>query len=387
MRIISVAWNIYDDRLHEFCQDCTGGGLVIKNVCEYIGRVCESYLFIGQCKMPEMELGNIHIIGTESTSGLGDKCYDWKEKHLIEMSYAFEESLRNIKPDFVNFHGIGELMQRCIKICVSSNIPYAFTEHLYIGLHKRFEGYDRAVSWEKQVYNIPDINIIAVSTGMKRKIMQDFPHIPEENLWVIKNGTDFVPVQNEGNLRLEYGLENKKVLLCVGTILDRKNQCQVVRSFKLLTKLCQENIKIIFCGKDRMSGMLQDSILKNGLEDKLIYAGAVSSAEMKKYYTIADGLIMPSYAEGLSIAALEAIAYGLPVIMFEDSECVEDLNDSKVVCLAKGRSDYSLADAVNEWFLRKWDRDYIINFSKGFSMERMAKNYVEYYNKKITLSK
>ena len=61
MRIISVAWNIYDDRLHEFCQDCTGGGLVIKNVCEYIGRICESYLFIGQCKMPEMELGNIHI--------------------------------------------------------------------------------------------------------------------------------------------------------------------------------------------------------------------------------------------------------------------------------------------------------------------------------------
>lgn len=48
MKILSMAWTIYDERLREFSKDCTGGGLVIKNICEYIGRDVASYLFIGK---------------------------------------------------------------------------------------------------------------------------------------------------------------------------------------------------------------------------------------------------------------------------------------------------------------------------------------------------
>lgn len=384
MKILSMAWTIYDNRLQEFYNNYSGGGLAIKNICEYIGRIHESYLFIGKFKMPELELGNIHIVNTISYPDIKDDDIDDNEKHLRTMTQAFKNTLEELQPDIVNFHGIGELMQRCIRICINKNIPYVYTDHLYISLDTQIEGYDTNIKWEKQIYNIPEIKVITVSTGMKKKVLQDFPHVPPENISVIKNGTDFIAEKIDGDLKEKYLLKDKKVLLCVGTLNHRKNQCQIVKAFQLLSPTMQDSVKVLFCGKDSMKGTLQESIMNAGLQDKLIYVGAVSSEEMKKYYSVADGLIMPSYAEGLSIAALEAIAYGLPVIMFQNSECADDLNDEKVVCFARERSDECLAETIRDWYETQWDREYILEYAKYFSMERVADEYIEYYKDMLT---
>lgn len=379
-----MAWTIYDSRLSVFAQNYTGGGLMIKNICEYIGRIHESYLFIGRFKIPETKLGNIHIVGTDTYPDAYKDISDVNDRHLKTMTEAFIAAVEELKPDIVNFHGIGSLMQRCIKICIDKNIPYVYTDHLFIGPNTSFKGYDINTELEKEIYGIPNIKVIAVSTGMKKKILQSFPYILPENITVIKNGTDFVAEWKEGDLEEQFNLNNKRVLLCVGTINYRKNQCQIVRAFQLLPTYIQDSVKIIFCGKDGINEELQNNILNAGLEDKLIYIGAISSDEIKKYYSIANGLIMPSYAEGLSLAVLEAIAYGLPVIMFADSECAEDLDDEKVVCFVKDRSDFSLAQAMEIWSEKKWDKEYIIKYSEYFTMERVADDYIKYYRNRLT---
>lgn len=385
MKILSMAWSIYDERMQEFCKDHNGGGLMIKNICEYIGRKQESYLFIGRSKLPGFRLGNIQIVDTESYLGVEaeDEELNANERHLRQMTKAFEKAIERIDPDIVNFHGIGELMQRCIEVCRRKNVPYVYTDHLFIGAEMGIEGYDSNVAYQKKVYHISDIKVIAVSTGMKRKILYDFPNIPSEDICVIKNGTDFSALRQKGDLPEKYNLENKKVLLCAGTLNHRKNPCQVVRAYQLLPGCIQENLKVIFCGKDRMDGELQKVIINAGLQENLIYAGSISNVEMKHYYSVADGLIMPSYAEGLSLAALESIAYGLPIIMFKDSECAEDLNDEKVVCLAMERTDQCLANAIEKWYDIKWDNDYIIRYSKYFTMDRVADEYIEYYKRAL----
>ena len=267
-----------------------------------------------------------------------------------------------------------------MEICIARGLPCVYTEHLYIGTNRKIEGYDRAVLWEKEMYNIPGIQIIAVSTGMKKKIMEDFGQVPERDLYVIKNGTDFIPDFVTSDIKEIYATKDKKVLLCVGTLLARKNQCQLIEAFKLLPEEIQNNLKIIFCGRDGMKGHLQNEITKAELEDKLIYAGAFSSENMKKFYSIADGLVMPSLAEGLSIAALEMLTYGKPVIMFSDSECAVDLNDEQVTCMAEERTSRSLAEAIVRWYEKDWDSNYIKIFSKEFSMDNMVENYLAFYN-------
>ncbi len=381
MKVLSVTWLVYDEKLEQFSKNYTGGGVVIKNICEYIGRKCESYLLIGKFRLPEMDLGHIHLVGTDKEENIQDD--NSSEMHLRTMTNAFVRALKEIEPDIVNIHGLGIFSVRCIRECISQNIPYVYTEHLYIGLEQKIAGYERHQEWEKSLYSISkDIRIIVVSSGMKEKILSDFPQICSENITVIKNGTDFRAVKVENNLRQKYGLEKKKILLCVGTILERKNQCQIVRAFQLLPNDMKEQLAVLFCGLDRMEGMLQRKIEEAGIQEKLIYVGAVENEEMKEYYSIADGLIMPSRAEGLSIAALETIAYGLPVIMFSDSECAMDLNDEEVVCLAKERSDQELANAMIRWYQKDWDKNYITEYSKFYSMERMAEDYLKYYRER-----
>lgn len=379
MKILLMTWSIYDDRIKEFAKDCTGGGLVIKNLCEYIGRKEEVYLFLGAYKLPEIQLGNFRIVKTDDISDVAADGDAPNEIRLKTMTRAFERTLYDLKPDIVNLHGKGDLVQRCIEICMRSKVPFVYTEHLFIPKNRMFAKYDQDVIWEKQIFSTKDLYIIAVSTGMRRSILEDFPDIAPDHIVSIANGTDFTPCHVESNLSEKLELKGKKVLLCAGTLLARKNQLQIVHCFGLLPEKIKDKIKIIFCGKDGMEGKLQEEIIKAGLQDRLIYAGTFSSEEMKEYYSAADGLIMPSLAEGLSIAALEAIAYGLPVIMFSDSECAEDLDDPRVVCFADNRSDKALAESIIAWYQKEWDRAYIVKYSKYFGMERMAQDYINYY--------
>jgi glycosyltransferase involved in cell wall biosynthesis len=119
------------------------------------------------------------------------------------------------------------------------------------------------------------------------------------------------------------------------------------------------------------------------LEDQLIYVGTFSNEEMKELYSSVDGMILPSYSEGLSIAMLEAIAYGLPVIMYSDSECANDLNDDEICSFAENRSDQALAKAIERWCVKNWNKDHIRKYSTKFSMDRVADEYIAYYSKII----
>ena len=377
MKVLSVAWAIYDSRIESFCGNCTGAGLVIKNLCEYIGKTEQSYLYVGQYDIEDIKLGNINIVSNILENDAGR--FNARVDRVI---WKFEKILKELKPDIVNVHGIGEMAIRCIYICKRNKIPCVFVEHLYIGLNKTFQKYDRDVEWEKELYNISNLNIVTVSTGMKKKILNDYSRLNPENLTVVRNGTDFSAKLMESDLRTKYSVQNKKVLLCVGNITERKNQLQLIDSYKLLPEYVRDEVAIFFCGIDRINGKLEERINKENLQNELIYVGAVSIDEMKKFYSIADGLIMPSLAEGLSIAALEAIAYGLPVIMSAKSECADDLSDENVSVLAKTQESSSIAEAITTWFNKKWDRKYIMKCASNFTMENMAEQYIE-LNKKV----
>ena len=115
---------------------------------------------------------------------------------------------------------------------------------------------------------------------------------------------------SDGNvqLRKELSIPNDAtVLLSVGELIKRKNHRVVIEALPAL-----ENVWYVICGQ----GPLQDEYMeladKLGVGDRVVLAGY--RTDVKDFYDMADIFVLPSYQEGLSVALMEAMAMGFPVV-------------------------------------------------------------------------
>lgn len=110
--------------------------------------------------------------------------------------------------------------------------------------------------------------------------------------------------------RKELGLRNEDiVLLSVGEQNRNKNHEVVIRA---VAKLRKPNLHYVVCGQGTMQTYLSDLVSKLKLDGNVHFLGFRDDiAEICK---IADLFIFPSRREGLGLAALEAMASGLPIV-------------------------------------------------------------------------
>nr|WP_320193016.1 glycosyltransferase family 4 protein [uncultured Desulfobacter sp.] len=392
MKILQVAWHVDNKKLGALAFSYTGGSIVINNLIESLGKREDVYLFLGIVEMPSVSLDDFVVVQTDNVPEKLVEQYrqdaqDYKELRLKCRTYSFEKALQEIQPDIVNFHDIGQMAQRCIEICKQYDMPFVVTNHLFIGKNPGFTGYEDSQKIEERFFNNTPVELITVSIGQKNKIIKNYPHYPEHMIQPIPNGTDYVDKKKYFSIREKHNInECKKILLSSGSVIERKNHAQIVSSLNLLPEEIKNNIVIVICGKGKELENLRNLIADNGMSLHVILTGVVEPEDMPSYYAEANGYVMPSKAEGLSISALEAMTFGLPIILFYDSECIEELRDDNIVSIADERTDLSFADAIEAWFKKAWDKKYIQLFSKRFTMERMTDGYLAHYRRLLESS-
>ncbi|MDW2799655.1 glycosyltransferase family 4 protein [Clostridium boliviensis] len=112
----------------------------------------------------------------------------------------------------------------------------------------------------------------------------------------------------------ELGLHSDKfILLSSGELIKRKNHETIIRAIRdYKDNYASVPFHYIICGQGVLEGYLKD------LADSLKVSNYISFLgyrnDMMEILQIADLFIFPSYQEGLPMALLEAMAYGLPVI-------------------------------------------------------------------------
>lgn len=103
--------------------------------------------------------------------------------------------------------------------------------------------------------------------------------------------------------------EEDLVFLSVGELNENKNHQTVIQALRELNQPCA---KYLICGEGPLRGKLEARIKELGLEKQVFLQGY--QREIEKYYWCADCFVFPSIREGLGMAAIEAMACGLPVI-------------------------------------------------------------------------
>ncbi len=127
--------------------------------------------------------------------------------------------------------------------------------------------------------------------------------------------------------------DNDYIFLAVGELNDNKNHRTIIEAFAQMTERISSErrcIKLYICGEGLRRGLLQKRIRELSLEDRVFLCGY--QTQIEKYYQCADCFLFPSVREGLGMAAVEAMACGLPLIVGDNRGTREYAYDNAIVC-------------------------------------------------------
>jgi colanic acid/amylovoran biosynthesis glycosyltransferase len=103
------------------------------------------------------------------------------------------------------------------------------------------------------------------------------------------------------------------VLLCVGRLCEQKGQVLIPRAVAQVRHLLPP-FEVILVGDGEARGDIEREIATHGVGDIVRLVGWKTNDEVRRMLAQARALLLPSFAEGLPIAIMEAYAMGRPVI-------------------------------------------------------------------------
>jgi len=106
---------------------------------------------------------------------------------------------------------------------------------------------------------------------------------------------------------------------------------------KIAKNISKKDFIFLILGEGEEYKNLKDLISKEKLENKIKLLGYVSPEQIPYYLKACDAFIFPSLKEGFSLAILEAMTAGLPVVIFENIY-VEELGHS--ILVAKDEEEF-----------------------------------------------
>lgn len=136
-------------------------------------------------------------------------------------------------------------------------------------------------------------------------------------------------------------------ILCVGRLVAAKG-------YPVLLQACQELVKegvsfhlTIVGGGPEWEALMQLS-QDWGLESYVTFTGPLGQDEVKKHYDLADLFVLPSFAEGVPVVLMEAMAKGIPSISTRITGIPELIHDGEDGFLAPPANVVKLKERMHE---------------------------------------
>jgi len=130
----------------------------------------------------------------------------------------------------------------------------------------------------------------------------------------------------------EYDLENRKILMTVGRLVERKGHDRVIQALCQVVKRFPDILYVII-GKGCNLANLQCLVNRFNLKSNVCFLDSVDDDELQVFYDLADVFIMTSRelssgdVEGFGIVYLEANNFKKPVIAGRTGGAVEAVED------------------------------------------------------------
>jgi len=234
-----------------------------------------------------------------------------KSKNLETILHTFVGLLAAVKykPNIVHFHGIGP----------SFFIPLAKlfgfkTVMTYHSANYRHLKWGRLAKLFLRISEFLGVTYADLVIAVSRSITNEISKKYKKEIIFIPNGVASPEIIHDDLFLQLYGLEREKYLLAIGRIVPEKGFSDLIAAF-YNSNLSKSNWKLVIVGEaDHKSSYSAEIEEKASRLKNIILTGFLSGRPLQALYSNAGLFIIPSYYEGLPIALLEAMSYGLSCI-------------------------------------------------------------------------
>jgi colanic acid/amylovoran biosynthesis glycosyltransferase len=177
--------------------------------------------------------------------------------------------------------------------------PYSFTAH-------GPEEFMRPVGLTEKIRRASFV--VAVSSFGRSQLCLWTPYDQWEKLRVVRCGIDegfYAGVASQ--------LPVAPRLICVGRLTEAKGQPLLIQA---AARLAEKNLafELVLAGDGPLRGTLESLISRLGLTDRIRITGWLSSSQVRAELLASRALVLPSFAEGLPVVIMEAMALKRPVL-------------------------------------------------------------------------
>ena len=266
-------------------------------------------------------------------------------RRLFKASYTpkIVRHIENLEPDLVHQHSYLGSLETCWLL--SRKFPVVFTNHTGAYLH---------------------LDRMAITRPLQRQLMKFFTMIisPSHELLpatpnsrYVANGVDthaFHPVSKSerDHLKSKHGCSGKKVFLCPRRWAPTKGVLYLARALRLLNDESRRNAVFLFAGNQThgyhhyQADVRQALAEATGCDVRIL--GNLGPAALAELMNISEACIVPSLMEATSLACLEAMACGTPVVGTETGGLLELIQHGQNGWLLPMRDTPALASIVEK---------------------------------------
>jgi glycosyltransferase involved in cell wall biosynthesis len=241
----------------------------------------------------------------------------------VYFEHAIVQILKDFRPDVIHIQDHYPQSVSIVRFAQKLGIKVIGTNHFmpenlaaYVPILSKIKPLYDWLSWRwvLDVYN--RVDVVAAQSQAAAEILR--AHGLRRPIYPISCGIDLQhfqpnPDTDRNACRVRYQLDTTKtVFLFVGRVDPEKRLETLIRAFHLLPR---QDIELAIAGSGAAIGELKNLAEQLNQEKRVHFLGPISSKDLPILLNSIDIFVMPSTAELLSIATLEAMACGRPVLL------------------------------------------------------------------------
>lgn len=201
--------------------------------------------------------------------------------------------------------------------------------------------------------------IIAPSNELAEKSLKYFDK-KESEVFSISNGVDinkFYPLLADDRARLRNEMLNQLklptssiIIFCPRRLEPKNGVDYLIRAIPDIAEHCP-NVFVLSAGNNAVpeyAEMIRKTVANLNIKERVIFLGSVPNDKILKYYQISDLVVLPSLMEATSVAGLEAMACGIPLVGTSVGGIPEIIEHEKTGLLVAQKNEKELSDAITK---------------------------------------